>query len=294
LNSVSDEEDLVAVSPPPKKRGRQARKRHSESTTPEDTTDFDSPGDSSEMDHPSEDYAPRAAAMGDQREPKRRKYEAGARDYRGGTGKDSTTLPLRMSTRDREKITSIFAGDPASDIDEPSVLTKSSGEESQMHALHKMIEQILSSRKEKKARRKRKVVDSFESKLQVDAQRLKGYFGKATEEALEFCSDVHSDVTKEFDAINANMKRCINKFTSELEGISRGYYKFLASIKERERLVDSFAEDKISHARDLVKKAKTRAEILRAKTKEKLDELNQKKDSIPQISSLLNTLLMEE
>ena len=138
------------------------------------------------------------------------------------------------------------------------------------------------------------MVETFQTKLQEDSTKLKGYIEGAIQDSLEFCSDVHSDITKEFEIINSKMKKCVSTFTNEIQALSKGYSKFLASIAQRERLVDSFTNEKMAHSLDLLKKAKSRAELLMSKTKQKIEELNKKKDSIPQISSLLNTLLMEE
>ena len=202
-------------------------------------------------------------------------------------------LGFILKEPNQERISSLFSGNPSFDL-EPSVLTTSTAEENDMNALHQMIEGLLSNRREKKARRKRKVVETFQTKLQEDSTKLKGYIEGAIQDSLEFCSDVHSDITKEFEIINSKMKKCVSTFTNEIQALSKGYSKFLASIAQRERLVDSFTNEKMAHSLDLLKKAKSRAELLMSKTKQKIEELNKKKDSIPQISSLLNTLLMEE
>ena len=177
---------------------------------------------------------------------------------------------------------------------EPSLFTTSTGEETEINALHQMIQQILTSRRDKKARRKKKVVESFKMQLEEDSKRLKSFVASAVQDSMDFCSDVHTDIAKEFETINAKMQKSIEKFSNEIQALSKHYSKFVHNIEKKQKDVDCYTEKKLKHSRDCVMKVKSKAEALMLTTKQKIEKLNKKKDSIPQISSLLNTLMMEE
>ena len=87
------------------------------------------------------------------------------------------------------------------------------------------------------------------------------------------------------------MKSCVAAFNKEMQALSRTYSKFLESIKTKEREVDLFVQEKVKSARDLTVRARSKAEELMQRTKQKIAELENNKESSHQISQLLNALM---
>ena len=206
-------------------------------------------------------------------------------DLRDDMKIDDLGLPGRKDPKSR-------ASDIFGDLDS-SLLTGSTGSESDMRALSDLIQTIMTARKEKRGRKKQKMEEAFAAKVQGDSKKLEGFIDGAIEESHQFCQDVYAGITKEFDDIDAKVKRCVVEFNEEMQSLSRGYRKFLDSIGQREREVESFAQMKIKHAKDLTVKARSRAEELMKRTRAKMEELDKKKDSSQQISQLLSALMAE-
>ena len=206
-------------------------------------------------------------------------------DLRDDMKIDDLGLPGRKDPKSR-------ASDIFGDLDS-SLLTGSTGSESDMRALSDLIQTIMTARKEKRGRKKQKMEEAFAAKVQGDSKKLEGFIDGAIEESHQFCQDVYAGITKEFDDIDAKVKRCVVEFNEEMQSLSRGYRKFLDSIGQRERDVESFAQMKIKHAKDLTVKARSRAEELMKRTRAKMEELDKKKDSSQQISQLLSALMAE-
>ncbi|QDZ19029.1 Tudor domain-containing protein [Chloropicon primus] len=178
------------------------------------------------------------------------------------------------------------------DLESSLVTGGSTGTEAEnMAVLGNLIQSIMASRKKKKGRKRKKMEDLFVSKLHGDSKKLEGYVSTAIEESNQFCSDVYSGITKEFDKIDSKMKSCVAAFNKEMQALSRTYSKFLESINTKEREVDSFVQKKVKSARDLTVRARSKAEELMQRTKQKTAELENNKESSHQISQLLNALM---
>ena len=135
--------------------------------------------------------------------------------------------------------------------------------------------------------------ESFEVKLRQDSEKLEGFVDTAIEESRQFCSSVYAEITKGFEAIDSKLTKCVASFNKEIQAISKTYAGFVQGLGRRERQVDSFAQMKVKHAKDLVTKAKARAEDLMRRTRQKIDLLEKKNNSTQQISKLLNALMEE-
>ena len=178
---------------------------------------------------------------------------------------------------------------------EASLLTSSTGGEADVVALGELVQRIMAARREKKSKKRKKMVESFQDKLDQDYKTLQGHVDKAVKDSTAFSSEVLADLEKEFGALDSRMKKCVSVFSKEIQALSKRYTKFTATIGEKQKEVDSFVRHRMETSRDLVVKAKSRADNLRAHIVRKIQALDTKKDSsIPEISNLLTALMSEE
>jgi len=201
------------------------------------------------------------------------------------SSREGKTAPRDQAKGDKKRRKRLFRDEVSLDLS-----TSSQGTEAQFSALQQIVEQVLSSRKKKHARREKAILDSVKATLKKDCSAIQSTLQVNLEESLNVCSNANEAMKKELNAIRSKWEASTKRYQSEIKSHMKAYKKYKTSVGERQKEVKALIGRKIQTSKDLLDNLKSQAESVLETATVKIQELTERKNAMPQISKILNLL----